>query len=163
MITFDNTLKVLNEYGQKIKDLYREKNIEAGYDPSRPLQNIDFTVSSNGSTFEISFNVPSYWKYAENGRGPGKMPPPGVLLEWMKFKNILPSPMQLRNGKTVLPSMESLEYLIRRKIGREGTQGQHTWEATVNQVKDSLEADVKAALYKDSRDYVSGNAKGTAK
>lgn len=163
MITFTNTLKVLNEYGQKIKDLYREKNIEAGYDPSRPLQSISFAVSQSGGTFEITFELPDYWRYAENGRGPGRMPPPGVLLEWMKFKHILPSPMQLRNGKTVLPSMESLEYLIRRKIGRDGTKGSHTWEATVNQVKDSLEADVKAALYKDITEFISGNVKGTAK
>lgn len=159
MITFDNTLKVLNEYGQKIKDLYREKNIEAGYDPSRPLQNISFAVSHSGGTFEITFELPSYWRFAENGRGPGKMPPPGVLLQWMQFKHILPHPMTLSNGRTVIPTMESLEFLIRRKIGREGTQGSHTWEATVNQVKDSLEADVKAALYQDIHDYIIGQKK----
>lgn len=180
MITFDNTLKVLNEYGQKIKDLYREKNIEAGYDPSRPLQSISFAVSQSGGTFEITFELPDYWKYAEYGRPPGKMPPKGSLLKWMEWKRILPHPMTLRNGRTVIPSMDSLEFLIRRKIGGTlwpygpspdgkpaekvgGTEGKHTWEATVNQVKDSLEADVKAALYKDIRDYISGNAKRTAK
>lgn len=154
MITFTNTLNILNEYGQKIKDLYREKNIEAGYDPAAELQNISFNVESEHGNFAIVFTLPSYWYYAEHGRGPGKMPPKGSLMQWMKFKQILPSPITLSNGKTVLPSMESLEFLIRRKIGEHGTKGQHTWELTEQQMKDRLISDVKAALTKDFTEYL---------
>ena len=154
MITFTNTLNVLHEYGQKIKDLYREKNIEAGYDPAAELQNISFNVESDRGNFAIVFHLPSYWRYAEHGRGPGKMPPKGSLMQWMKFKQILPSPLTLSNGKTVLPSMESLEFLIRRKIGEYGTKGQHTWEITEQQIKDSLISDVKEALTKDFTEYL---------
>jgi hypothetical protein len=50
--------------------------------------------------------------------------------------------------------MESLEYLIRRKIGREGTQGQHTWEATERELHDRLVRDIKAALTKDFTEYL---------
>lgn len=154
MIRFDNTLKTLNEYGYKISELYKQNNIEAGYDPSQPLQNIDFYVSSSAGIFTINFNMPSYWRFAENGRGPGKMPPKGSLIKWMNFKRILPSPMTLSNGKTVLPSMESLEFLIRRKIGERGTQGQHTWEATENEIKSSLIEAIKDALTKDIMEYI---------
>ena len=154
MITFTNTLNILNEYGQKIKDLYREKNIEAGYDPAAELQNISFNVESDRGNFAIVFTLPDYWYYAEHGRGPGKMPPKGSLMQWMKFKQILPSPLTLSNGKTVLPSMESLEFLIRRKIGEHGTEGQHTWELTEQQMKNSLISDVKEALTKDFTEYL---------
>ena len=154
MITFTNTLNILNEYGQKIKDLYREKNIEAGYDPAAELQNISFNVESDRGNFAIVFTLPDYWYYAEHGRGPGKMPPKGSLMQWMKFKQILPSPLTLSNGKTVLPSMESLEFLIRRKIGEHGTEGQHTWEITEQQMKNSLISDVKEALTKDFTEYL---------
>lgn len=159
MITFTNTLNTLREWGDKIRQTYREKNIQAGYDPSRPLQNINFTVSSNGSTFEITFSLPDYWKFAENGRGPGKMPPAGSLLEWMKFKHILPHPVTLSNGKNVLPSMESLEYVIRRKIGRDGTKGSHTWEETVEQLRAGLTKAVEEALYRDIAEYVKRQSK----
>ena len=160
MILFTNTLKTLQVWGEKIRQTYRENNIQAGYDPSQPLQNeVTFNVNVSGSNFEIVFNLPSYWKFAENGRGPGKMPPPGVLLEWMKFKHILPHPVTLSNGKNVLPSMESLEYVIRRKIGRDGTKGQHTWEATVNQLKEGLTKAVEDALYRDIAEYVKRQSK----
>jgi hypothetical protein len=155
MIPLPNTERELYEYGQKIKDLYKQKNLEAGYDPSQPLQNeVTFNVNSHAGTFEIVFSLPDYWRWAENGRGPGKMPPKGSLLQWMEFKHILPSPMTLSNGRSVIPSMESLEYLIRRKIGRDGTQGSHTWEATENEIRDSLIRDVTAALNKDFEEYI---------
>lgn len=147
-------MRVLNEYGNIFSRTYRIKNDEAGYDPASELNSISFRVSNSGSTFELTFNLPDYWRYAENGRGPGKMPPKGSLLKWMEWKHILPSPMQLSNGRTVLPSMNSLEFLIRRKIGREGTEGSHTWEKTEEELKDQLIRDVKDALTKDCTEYL---------
>lgn len=159
MIDFTETLNTLNEYGQKIRNLYREKNIEAGYDPSAELQNISFNVESSNGNFAIVFHLPEYWRFAENGRGPGKMPPPGVLLKWMEFNQVLPSQVQLPNGRTYLPSMQSLEYLIRRKIGRDGTEGKHTWEATENEIRNSLVRDIKAAIENDFRRYIEERTK----
>lgn len=159
MITFDNTMRVLNEYGDRIRNLYREKNIEEGYDPAAELQNITFTVESGAGNFSIVFNMPDYWKYAEHGRGPGKMPPEGSLMKWMEFNQILPHEMQLENGRMVLPTMKSLEYLIRRKIGKYGTEGRHTWEQTENEVRQSLIDDVKAALEKDFTAYIDSMTK----
>lgn len=153
MIQFNNTERALRLWGEAFRDRYRDNNVRAGYDPAAELQNIRFKVFSDKGNFEIDFQLPDYWYYAENGRGPGKMPPKGSLLEWMQFKQILPSPMTLRSGRTVLPSMNSLEFLIRRKIGRDGTEGSHTWKATEDQMRDSLVRDVKAALEKDLREY----------
>lgn len=150
MIDFSNTMRVLNNYGTLFTQVYRDNNAAAGYDPSKPLMNdVTFTVTSSGGNFEIAFRLPDYWKYAEYGRGPGKMPPKGSLMEWMEWKRILPHPMQLSSGKTVLPSMEQLEFLIRRKIGRDGTEGSRTWEATEKELHDRLVRDVTEALKKD--------------
>ena len=147
-------MRVLNNYGTLFAKTYTDNNSAAGYEISSALNSITFQVSENGGTFELTFNLPDYWKYAENGRGPGKMPPEGSLLKWMEWKRILPSPMTLSSGRTVLPSMDSLEYLIRRKIGKQGTQGSHTWELTEQQMKDRLISDVKEALTKDIMDYL---------
>lgn len=163
MISFENTINTLNEYGAKIRDLYREKNIEAGYDPAAELQNISFNVESGDGNFAIVFNLPSYWRWAENGRAPGRMPPPGSLMKWMEFNRILPSQVQLPNGKSYIPSMQSLEFLIRRKIGRDGTEGKHTWEATENEIRDSLVNAVKAAIEKDFAAYIESTSKSAEK
>lgn len=182
MIDFTETLNTLNEYGDKIRNLYREKNIEAGYDPSAELQNISFNVESGNGNFAIVFHLPEYWRWAENGRPPGKMPPKGSLLKWMEFNQILPHQMQYqtgpRAGKTYMPTMESLEFLIRRKIGGTlwpygpspdgrpavpgkvgGTEGKHTWEATENEIRNSLVRDVKAAIENDFRRYIEERTK----
>lgn len=159
MVDFTETLNTLNEYGDKIRNLYREKNIEAGYDPAAELQNISFNVESGNGNFAIVFHLPEYWRFAENGRGPGRMPPPGSLMKWMEFKQILPSQVQLPNGKSYIPSMQSLEFLIRRKIGRDGTEGKHTWEATEKEIRESLVRDVKAAVEKDFRRYIEERTK----
>ena len=155
MIKFDNTMRVLNNYGVLFRETYRDNNVAAGYDPGEPLQNISFSINSAAGRFEMVFHMPDYWKWAENGRNPGKMPPKGSLTRWMEWKHILPSPMQLKSGKTVLPSMQSLEFLIRRSIGEHGTEGSHTWEQTCNELKDRLIKDVSDALKKDCVEYLS--------
>lgn len=147
-------MRVLNNYGTLFAQTYRDNNSAAGYDPASELNNITYNVESSDGTFSLVFHLPDYWRYAENGRGPGKMPPKGSLLRWMEWKRILPGPMQLKSGKTVIPSMESLEFLIRRKIGRDGTQGSHTWELTEQELKDRLIRDVKEALSKDCYEYL---------
>lgn len=147
-------MRVLNNYGTLFAQTYRDNNSAAGYDPASELNNITYNVESSNGTFSLVFHLPDYWRYAENGRGPGKMPPPGSLMKWIEWKRILPSPVQLPSGNTYIPSMESLEYLIRRKIGREGTQGQHTWKMTEDELKDRLIRDVKEALVKDINEYI---------
>jgi hypothetical protein len=174
MIQFPNTERELYNYGELFRQVYKDNNAAAGYDPSQPLMNdVSFDVQSAAGNFSIVFHLPDYWKYAEYGRPPGKMPPKGSLLKWMEWKRILPHPMTLRNGRTVIPSMDSLEFLIRRKIGGTlwpygpspdgkpaekvgGTEAtaQHTWEATEHELHDRLVRDVKAALTKDFTEYL---------
>lgn len=160
MMTFSNTERVLNNYGELFRQVYKDNNAAAGYDPSMPLMNdVTFDVYSQNGNFTITFHLPDYWKFAERGRGPGKMPPKGSLLQWMEWKHIMPQMTTLKSGKTVLPSMESLEFLIRRKIGREGTQGGFTWEATERELRDRLIRDVTAALKEDFTEYVKQSIK----
>lgn len=180
MITFDHTIAELNRYGDIIRQLYRDKNLNAGYDPDAELQNITFDVENEGNNFSIVFHLPEYWRWAENGRAPYgegelptgegrewwrkdvkppyKLPPRGSLLQWMEFKHILPSLRPLKSGpnagKMYLPTMDSLEYIIRKKIAFTGTQGSHTWEATEKEIRDSLIQDVKKALQADFTAYV---------
>lgn len=52
----------------------------------------------------------------EEGRRAGKMPPVAAIQRWLVVKRVVP-----KHDTTI----EQLNFLIRRKIGREGTVGKH--------------------------------------
>lgn len=100
----------------------------AGYDSNGELMKFTWVTEYNGNLFELYFNLPDYFPFAENGRRPGKFPPPDAILKWIQFKRLVPRPG--RDGK--VPSTNQLVYLISRKIATNGTQGQHLFEKTLN-------------------------------
>jgi hypothetical protein len=51
-----------------------------------------------------------HWKYVNEGRNSGKRPPKDTIIKWIKDKGITPKDI----------SVESLAFLIARKIGDEG-------------------------------------------
>lgn len=113
---------------EQIAQVYRDKMGNAGYDSNGELMKFTWVTEYNGNLFELYFNLPDYYIFAENGRRPGKFPPPDAILKWIQFKRLVPRPG--RDGK--VPSTNQLVYLISRKIAREGTQGQHLLEKTIN-------------------------------
>lgn len=66
------------------------------------------TINKGNNTLEAA----SYYPFIVEGRGPGKQPPPNVILDWLQEKNIQPNDEDM--------SLESLAFLIGRKMGREG-------------------------------------------
>lgn len=70
----------------------------------------------------------TYGDVVELGRRPGqKMPPKGALIRWV----------ELRTG-LIGKAAESAEFLIRRKIGKEGFEGAHMFERTWNESQGAL-------------------------
>jgi len=64
-----------------------------------------------------------YGDVIEKGREPGKgMPPPGVLLRWIEVK----LGVDERTAK-------SIEFVIRRKIGKKGFEGAHMFENALDE------------------------------
>lgn len=113
---------------EQIAQVYRDKMNNAGYDPNGELMKFTWVTEYNGNLFELYFNLPDYYIFAENGRRPGKFPPPNAILKWVQFKRLVPRPG--RDGK--VPSTNQLVYLISRKIATKGTEGQHLFEKTLN-------------------------------
>lgn len=119
---------------QQIADVYKGKMKQAGYDQNGELMNFSWVTEVNGNLFELYFNLPDYWIYAENGRKPGKFPPPDAILKWIQFKRLVPNPG--RNGK--IPNTNQLVYLISRKIALKGTEGKHLLQQTIDETYDTL-------------------------
>lgn len=118
----------ITEVCNQIADIYRKKMDQAGYDPNGELYNFKWTTEWKDNLFEVNFYLPLYFHFAENGRRPGKFPPPDVILKWVQFKRLVPRPG--RDGK--VPSTNQLVYLISRKIATKGTEGKHLFEKTLD-------------------------------
>ena len=133
-IVFTNLEKVLAEYGFKVVDRYR--GLLASSKTSgkvRTTTNATGTLSRlvhpdlqlEGDRYElwIDFGV-EYWYWLEYGtrqqgpfKRPGKWPPRQPILDWIKAKPVIP--YKGRDGR--IPTQNQLVFLIRRKIGNEGT------------------------------------------
>ena len=126
-------IKEIRDICTQICDVYRDKMRNAGYDPNGELMKFTWVTEYNGNLFQLYFNLPNYFPYAEYGRRPGKFPPPDAILKWIQFKRIVPSS---HSGK--IPTTNQLVYLISRKIALKGTQGKHLLQETINSTYDTL-------------------------
>ena len=104
---------------------------------------ISFKIDVSGNLFEVTFNAPEYWKYANYGRPPGKMPPVSAIEEWITRRRIVPE----SNNST--PNVTSLAYVIARKIGKEGTIGTNFLEKSLDEQKEYWMSTISAAIGED--------------
>lgn len=121
------TQRVLEDLAPRMLDKYKELG---------NTENVTVTVGE----LEVSLHLPEYWKYIEYGRGPGKFPPIEAIQNWMTAKHIVP-----REDRTV----PQVSYLIARKIAREGTQGKHAAEGTIDFVKNTFLPQLYSAIVQD--------------
>lgn len=127
-------IKEIKDICQEIADVYKAKMDQAGYDKQGELYNFKWVTEVHGELFELYFQLPDYWIYAEEGRKPGGFPPPDKILQWIQHKQLVPRPG--RNGK--VPSTSQLVYLISRKIATKGMEGKHLLEQTIDETYDTL-------------------------
>ena len=107
--------------------------------------NIKFNLQVNDTVFEIEFQAPSYWRYANYGRSPGKFPPPDKIEDWIIRRKITSYPT--KSGKT--PTRKQLTYLISRKIAKEGFKGSGFLEKSLSEQQDYWEDRIKEAIGED--------------
>ena len=149
MVEFRHLQEALAQYAQAITDRYKQNLESSGRRASGELiSSVNSKVTVNGNEYAIELNLEDYWYYVENGRGAGKFPPPDKILQWIKVKPILPTPMS--NGK--LPTEKQLAFLIGRKIANEGFEGTHDLDNTMKEV--DYEQIIQDALDMDMMEYV---------
>lgn len=153
----ENPIKIIGvtEVCNQIADIYRKKMDAADYNKQGELYNFKWTTEWKDNLFEIAFDLPPYFHFAENGRRPGKFPPPDAILKWVQFKRLVPRPG--RDGK--VPSTNQLVYLISRKIATKGTEGKHLFEKTLDDpnldnLADKLVELITAELEKEIEKYI---------
>ena len=153
----EDPIKIIGilEICNQIADIYRKKMDAADYNKQGELYNFKWTTEWKDNLFEVYFDLPPYFHFAENGRRPGKFPPPDAILKWVQFKRLVPRPG--RDGK--VPSTNQLVYLISRKIATKGTEGKHLFEKTLDDqnldnLADKLVELITAELEKEIEKYI---------
>ena len=145
---FPRTEALLNSFGNTLISRYREKIKE--YASGKLYNTINFEITKGSSNYIVTINLEEYWKNISYGRKPGsRMPPIEAIKNWIEYKKILPRPIQLKSGKTVLPSTEQLAFVIARSIGKNGIEARPIARETVDQLNNEFIGDIKASIQRD--------------
>ena len=154
---FNNLQHILEEYAAEFAALYTSTLEDEGFKVTGKLINSITTNVKKGDTYYlVTFSAADYWKFVENGRKAGKMPPITPIMEWIEAKKILPRPNA--NGK--LPTTKQLAFMIARSIGENGTikrfnyDGSHIVAKTVEELNEKYEPLIEKALADDFEHYV---------
>ena len=151
---FRHTMKALNDFGNFIITTYKSQLEAEQMNNGELYRTISYSVSTGTGGWVISVSLADYWKYVEYGRRPGKMPPVSAIENWINVKQIVPHSMTLKSGKTVIPTIPQLSFLIARSIGRRGIAPKplfkNSFEAAKQQfiqvIKDAITQDIKESL-----------------
>lgn len=145
LIKWTNLRRVLAEYGEALRNEYQDNLIRDGKIASGNLLNsVEYQVEDKGRVISLSLRMEDYYKWVEEGRGPGKFPPPDKMLEWIRIKPIIPDD---RGGR--LPTEQQLAFLIGRKIAEEGIEGGHQLQRARASLKEEWESKIDEAISKD--------------
>lgn len=151
---FKHTMKALNDFGKVIIDNYKSQLEAEQMNNGELYRTISYSVSTGTGGWVVSVSLADYWKYVEYGRRPGKMPPVSAIENWIKVKQILPRPITLKSGKSVVPTIPQLSFLIARKIGRDGIRPRPFFKQSfedakrefLQKIEEAILADIKESL-----------------
>ena len=154
MSEFKHTIQAIDEFGRLIVDNYKAELEACGYQDGQLYRTLNYSVKMYNSSWLISISLEEYWKYIEYGRRPGKMPPVSAIENWIKVKQILPRPITLKSGKSVVPTIPQLSFLIARKIGRDGIRPRPFFKQSfedakrefLQKIEEAILADIKESL-----------------
>ena len=145
IIRWDNLQRVLGEFAVELRNRYQDNLIRDGKIAGGDLlNNMEYKVESGDRSVEVSLRLEDYWKWVENGRGPGKFPPPDRIMEWIRVKPVIPDN---RTGR--LPTERQLAFLIGRKISEEGIKPGHQLREAVSDIMGEFENRIDEAISRD--------------
>ena len=150
LIKWSNLQRVLGEFAVELRNRYQDNLIRDGKVATGNLLNsIDYKVQYNDREIWVELHLEDYYKWVENGRAPGKFPPPDKILEWIRIKPIIPDD---RGGR--LPTEQQLAFLIGRKIAEQGIEPGKQLHNAMDDVYPHFEERIDEAIAQDVNDAV---------
>ena len=149
---FKHTMKALNDFGNFIITTYKSQLEAEQMNNGELYRTISYSVSTGTGGWVISVSLADYWKYVEYGRRPGKMPPVSAIEHWINVKQIIPHSMTLKSGKTVIPTIPQLSFLIARSIGQRGIPPKPLFKKSFEAAKQQFMQVIKDAITQDIKE-----------
>lgn len=150
-IKWTRLTETLNQFADRFIELARNNLDRNNTNASRELyDSFEKIIEIGEDYYSVKISLADYWTYVENGRGPGKFPPPPAIREWIEVKPVTPTPGI--NGKT--PSVEQLTFLISRKIANEGTSPQPFFEPAKEEAIRQFKDEIDQAISKDVDEWL---------
>lgn len=145
IIKWDNLQRVLGEIGAEIRNEYQDRLIRDNKIATGELLNsVEYKVDYDDRSIWVELHLADYYKWVEEGRQPGKYPPPDKILEWVKVKPVIPDG---RSGK--LPTEQQLAFLISRKIAEQGIEAGYQLRDTMRDKNKEIEDRIDEAIALD--------------
>lgn len=143
--------EVLNAFADTFIQIARD-NLQANQsNASYNLYNsFEKIIEVGEDYFKVSVSLADYWHFLEEGRSPGKYPPPDAIRNWIEVKPVVPQADM--NGRT--PTVEQLTFLISRKIAEEGTNPQPFFEPAKEETIRQFEDRISYAIEEDVSNYI---------
>lgn len=141
----------LDRFADRVIELARENLTSNGTNASNELYNsMEKIIEIGEDHYSVKISLAEYWVYVEQGRGPGKFPPPPAIRKWVEIKPVSPYPGA--DGR--IPSVDQLTFLIGRKIAREGTEPQPFVAPAKEQAIREFSAAIDQAIEADVDEYI---------
>lgn len=145
LIKWTNLQRVLGEFAQELRNRYQDNLIRDGKIATGNLLNsVEYKVQYDDRAIWVELHLEEYYKWVENGRGPGKFPPPDKILEWIRIKPIIPDD---RGGR--LPTEQQLAFLIGRKIAEQGIEPGNQLHNAMDDIYPQFEERIDEAIALD--------------
>lgn len=151
MSRFRSITEVLEGFGSDLV-LDLDRALPRSADASGRLRgSIRFDLKILGVDYQFKLKLEDYYKFADKGRKPGKMPPVSKIREWMQRK---PAHLWFKKPLTGAQikglDINSASWAKARAISKRGVKGTNFYTKTVTQARiDKLKADLEKALKRD--------------
>ena len=147
LIKWTNLQRVLGEYGEALRNEYQDNLIRDNKIASGKLLNsVEYEIQFDDRAIWLQFRMEDYYKWVENGRAPGRFPPPDKILEWIKIKPVIPDD---RTGTGKLPTEKQLSFLIGRKIAEQGIEPGNQLHKAIDDLWGQWEEKIDEAIAMD--------------
>lgn len=120
-------------------------------------KSLEYDVRETKDGFRIEFKGLDYGLYVESGRLPGKGIPKSALDRWIKAKPIRPRAEGGGFAKKTASALNSLAFLINRKIKFFGIEANPFMQPSIERFKPVLLTDLEKGYAKDIADEIREN------
>ena len=156
-IKWTNLERVLNEFADEVITTARgnldTNNTNAShylYDSLDKIVKVP-DADGNDSYFSVSISLADYWRYVEEGTGPGHVPDARGTY-WPKIQPL----KDWVSNKPGVPKDDAFAYAVRGKIHASGTTAQPFFQPAVDEALARFEIRIEEAIEQDIYDYING-------